>query len=1023
LNGSIDATGGSNAFARGFEYGLTTSYGTLASTSGSFGTGSFTANLTDIACNTTYHFRAYAQNSSGAASSSDQTFTTANSDSACGKVTYTYDDSGIQTLRYNGQTYIDTSIVPYTSSNLLPEVMFHGGGVDKPYGFLTGSTDALPVSAAVRSTGTGPDFVNHIYRNGQADSLTLKTTYSTPDTQTFKIDFDITNNDSTDSVTLLTTEYFMWLVTPGPLTQEMPYLGANLAVGGIGEARPTSFLKGTWGSIVLYSDDYSKKWAFGSATNNYPAQNGKNYFLLDLKNNSTSGTSSNMLSEPILPGQTAHYSIYIKFGTPANTSYELAPSAYTAFRTAFPSLVNWSDRAPLALWFIGNGVPSATNPRSYLWDSNLDVSNQSNFNTQLLNTTDSIINRLNGMNPRPQGVMIWDLEGDEFYHYFTYVGYPNKLADLAPEMDAIVDTMMSRLTTAGYKVGLTLRPGDFQTGPISALPATCYHDPNGNRDLDDVYIATDGTYPRRGYSCTATNTWTNSADRLPSHQHSPQDDPTLLGNLESKVNYAKNRWGVKMFYVDSTVYSSNGGGGSIEFRLFRQLQQDFPDCIFFPENEYTPYWGSSAPYNQTNPAVGGGIWDTSQETRNIYPTAFSALANFDGIDFNDSTTRSAFVQSVKNGNIYLIDGWWDNPTAASILGIYNEAGYSPTPSASITSHSNGSSVSGSSVSITASASTYLNTGIAGVQFKIDGTNIGQEVTTAPYTVSWNSSSVGNGSHTITAVARDAIGNSTTTPAVTITVSNSSSGSGGGGGGGYSSGPSTYFINPLFATPGMATTSTSTIQNLINPPCKTWSYPSLSRNMSQGVSGNDVYNLKKILYIENLLSTTSPATLYDATTTRAVSLYQAKYKIVYSGTPSTTGFGNIGPKTRAFINNQIVQAKYPSLRQCLTFGTVTSPAIPVISGTSTYTFVRQLKTGSVGNDVRVLQVFLNTHGFIISKTGNGSPGHETTYFGPATATALAKFQEYYAKEVLAPYNLTQGTGFFGAATMRKVNGMR
>ena len=48
-------------------------------------------------------------------------------------------------------------------------------------------------------------------------------------------------------------------------------------------------------------------------------------------------------------------------------------------------------------------------------------------------------------------------------------------------------------------------------------------------------------------------------------------------------------------------------------------------------------------------------------------------------------------------------------------------------------------------------------------------------------------------------------------------------------------------------------------------------------------------------------------------------------------------------------------------------------------------------GERGEHVKQLQVFLNTNGFIVSATGFGSKGNETTYFGPATAAAVSKFQ--------------------------------
>src|SRR5439155_6967926 len=73
--------------------------------------------------------------------------------------------------------------------------------------------------------------------------------------------------------------------------------------------------------------------------------------------------------------------------------------------------------------------------------------------------------------------------------------------------------------------------------------------------------------------------------------------------------------------------------------------------------------------------------------------------------------------------------------------------------------------------ITVSASASDNVGVVGVQFKLDGTNLGAEVTAAPYSVSWTTTTATNAAHTLTAVARDAAGNTATSASVTVTVSN------------------------------------------------------------------------------------------------------------------------------------------------------------------------------------------------------------------------------------------------------------
>ena len=90
------------------------------------------------------------------------------------------------------------------------------------------------------------------------------------------------------------------------------------------------------------------------------------------------------------------------------------------------------------------------------------------------------------------------------------------------------------------------------------------------------------------------------------------------------------------------------------------------------------------------------------------------------------------------------------------------------PAVSMTSPVPGSTVSGV---ITLSASGSDDVGVAGVQFTLDGVNFGAEDTSAPYAVSWDTTSAANGTHTLTAQARDAAGNSAVSSPSIVTVSN------------------------------------------------------------------------------------------------------------------------------------------------------------------------------------------------------------------------------------------------------------
>jgi len=108
-------------------------------------------------------------------------------------------------------------------------------------------------------------------------------------------------------------------------------------------------------------------------------------------------------------------------------------------------------------------------------------------------------------------------------------------------------------------------------------------------------------------------------------------------------------------------------------------------------------------------------------------------------------------------------------SAARSVTVSNASGGS-SPTVSITSPGNSATVSGT-ISITATASDP-DSDLVGVQFKLDGNNLGSQDTSAPYSFSWDTNNASNGSHTLTAVATDAASNSTTSSSITVTVSNS-----------------------------------------------------------------------------------------------------------------------------------------------------------------------------------------------------------------------------------------------------------
>ena len=76
-----------------------------------------------------------------------------------------------------------------------------------------------------------------------------------------------------------------------------------------------------------------------------------------------------------------------------------------------------------------------------------------------------------------------------------------------------------------------------------------------------------------------------------------------------------------------------------------------------------------------------------------------------------------------------------------------------------------------SSTVTISANAVDDMAVAGVQFKLDGVALGAEDTSAPYSASWNTTTVANGVHVLTAVARDTASNTAESLSINVVVLN------------------------------------------------------------------------------------------------------------------------------------------------------------------------------------------------------------------------------------------------------------
>jgi hypothetical protein len=194
-------------------------------------------------------------------------------------------------------------------------------------------------------------------------------------------------------------------------------------------------------------------------------------------------------------------------------------------------------------------------------------------------------------------------------------------------------------------------------------------------------------------------------------------------------------------------------------RITRGTQSLCVDMLAGPERQFTQSsaWPPDAP--TTGP----------QQSHGTFATQPSAAAEFIALmRVNVACDDTPPVPDKTNGA-------WTVPVGNRTVTIAADGGVTvgPTditpPTVSITSPASGAAVSGT---ITVTASAADNVTVAGVQFKVNGGNLGEEDTVPPYRMPADTRTVPDGTYTLTAVARDTTGNRTTSAPVTIIVSNS-----------------------------------------------------------------------------------------------------------------------------------------------------------------------------------------------------------------------------------------------------------
>jgi hypothetical protein len=266
-----------------------------------------------------------------------------------------------------------------------------------------------------------------------------------------------------------------------------------------------------------------------------------------------------------------------------------------AWETRSP--LNWPDRRPIGSIFLADySHRSVSNPRGWFNAPGFDAlgdGGSDRFRKALLAYADRAIAVLRAVNA--QGMIVWDLEGEEFPQRTSFIGDPRLLQALSPEMALAVDDFFRRFRDAGLRIGMTVRPQQ---------------------------LVFDGPGRVRQVSV---------------------GDPGEL--LLRKIDYARQRWGATLFYIDS----NSGIFWPGEVFTLSKLARQRPGVLLVPEHHQPMYYGFAAPYG----AIRDGCSATSKVFRFFYPRAFQVLNVADAWN-----RRGDMAAAYRNGDILLFPGWY-----------------------------------------------------------------------------------------------------------------------------------------------------------------------------------------------------------------------------------------------------------------------------------------------------------------------------------------------------------------------------
>jgi len=314
--------------------------------------------------------------------------------------------------------------------------------------------------------------------------------------------------------------------------------------------------------------------------------------------------------------------------------------------------------------------------------------------------------------------------------------------------------------------GQTWRTVIFKERP-GGMTYSLFARSNGNRPVGQVYVNAEQN--AQGTAAVPTGTWTHLATTYDGSTQRLYVNGVQVASRAQTGNIIASTGLLKI--GGNSIWSEWFKGTIDEVRVFSraltaaEVQSDMNTPI---SSDTTP------PTQPTNLATTGRTessislsWTGS--TDNVHVAGYGLYKN--GQPAGSSTSTSGTITGLTCGASYqvAVDAYDDTGNRSPQTTITALSGDCDTisPTVQITSPSPGT-VAGT---VTVSALANDNLAVVGVQFKLDGNNLGAEDLTAPFSVSWDTTAGPNGNHVLAAVARDGSGNRTTSDWVSVNVLN------------------------------------------------------------------------------------------------------------------------------------------------------------------------------------------------------------------------------------------------------------